>query len=155
MIGITEHIKEVSRWLDENVVSYPTPRTITLSGFEIDWNHMSGRFYVSFDSKRIEDPFRLSLAQNGWVQFHPPMFTSPLGAPASYSVVELTDETVVALTKALRSVFPRFKPMGLDRETGAFIEQRTPVAERIGDSTGFENAKSAVMLSGYQVTVSL
>lgn len=74
-------MKEVARWLDANVVSYPTPRAVTLSDFEVDWDQMSGRFYVSLDGQRIEDPFRLSLEQNGWVQFHQPMFTSPLGAP--------------------------------------------------------------------------
>jgi hypothetical protein len=141
MTGITEHIKEVSRWLDENVVSYPTPRTITLANFEIDWSQLSGRFYVSLDDQFIEDPFRLSLAQNGWVQFHPPMFTSPLGAPASYSTVELSNDTGEAINNALRSIFPRFKPMGLDAASGALIGQRTPIDDRIIDRNTFNDLR--------------
>lgn len=153
MDGTAKHIEEVSRWVDENVVSYPTPRAVTLSEFEVDWEQMSGRFYVSLDGQRIEDPFRLSLAQNGWIQFHPPMFHSPLGAPASYRAVELTEDTAQSLTKALRSIFPRLKPMGLDKTTGAHIGQRTPIIERISDQKMFDSANEMISSNGFCITV--
>lgn len=144
MNGMTEHLERVSRWLDKNVASYPTPRAVTLSDFEVDWEQMSGRFYVSLDGQRIQEPFRLSLAQNGWVQFHPPMFTSPLGAPASYVAVELTTETTSTINKSLRKIFPRLKPLGVDRIYGALISMRTPVIERIINNEEFNCAKDLV-----------
>lgn len=147
-----QHLKQVSRWLDENVASYPTPRAITLSDFEVDWEQMSGRFYVSLDGQRIEDPFRLSLEQNGWVQFHPPMFTSPLGAPASYRAVELSEETAEILTKALRSIIPRLKPMGVDMLTGEFIGQGTPIQNRVADQGEFDVARSRIDAAGFSIT---
>lgn len=153
MDGTGKHIEEVSRWLDENVCSYPTPRAVTLSDFEIDWEQMSGRFYVSLDGMRIEDPFRLSLEQNGWVQFHQPMFTSPLGAPATYRAVDLTTDTLETLTRALRSIFPRLKPMGIDKDSGAFIGQRTAIADRVVDQRMFDVAISKVDALGFALTV--
>lgn len=157
MTGSDEHLEEVSQWLGENVASYPTPRAVTLSDFEIDWKQMSGRFYVSLDGQRIEDPFRLSLGQNGWVQFHPPMFTSPLGAPASYRAIELTDDTYAAITSALRSIFPRMKPMGMDAATGALISQRTPIGERIVDRGMFNDLQLKLELAaeGFCVATSV
>ena len=152
MDGTAKHIEEVSRWVDENVVSYPTPRAVTLSEFEVDWEQMSGRFYVSLDGQRIEDPFRLSLEQNGWVQFHPPMFTSPLGAPASYRAVDLTADTLETLTKALRSIFPRLKPMGVDMLTGGVIGQGTPVQNRVADQGEFDVARSRIDAAEFSIT---
>lgn len=152
MDGIAKHIEEVSRWLGENVVSYPTPRAVTLSDFEIDWEQISGRFYVSLDGQRIDHPFRLSLEQNGWVQFHPPIFTSPLGAPASYRAVELTVETAKSLTNALRSIIPRLKPMGVDMLTGVFIGQGTPVQNRVADQGEFDIARSRIDAAGFSIT---
>lgn len=149
MTSVTEHIKEVSRWLDENVATYPTPRAIALSGFEVDWEQMAGCFYLSLDDQRIPEPFRISLAQNGWMQFTPPMFTSPLGAPASYAVVELTEETSTAITKVLHSIFPRLKPMGLDQETGELIGQRTPVSDRIKDQEELNKGRQMISRVGF------
>lgn len=155
MNGITEHIKEVSRWLDENVATYPTPTAITLSDFEIDLDQMSGKFYVSLDGQRMQEPFRISLAQNGWVQFHPPMFTSPLGAPASYVAIELTEETSKAIEKALQSIIPRMKAFGVDRETGVLISQKTPFADRIVDREEFYRAQELVSQAGFSITAEL
>lgn len=153
MSDIAEHLKEVSRWLDKNVASYPTPRAFTLSDFEVDWEQMSGSFYVCLDGKHIEDPFRLSLGQNGWVQFHLPMYTSPLGAPASYRAVDLTVDTLETLTKALRSIFPRLKPMGKDKDSGAFIGQQTAIADRVVDLDIFAAAIGRVDAMGFSLTV--
>lgn len=155
MTGITEHVKQVSRWLDENVMSYPTPRAVTLSDFEVDWGEMCGWFCLTMDGRRVPDRFRLSLAQNGWMQFHPPMFCSPLGAPASYSAVDLTDETKMVIGEALKSVFPRLKPMGLDVATGRLIGQRTPIPERIFLLEGFVEARRVLSKVGYSLKIEL
>ena len=152
MVEQTEHMAEVSRWLEENVISYPTPKTVTLSEFSVNWTEMSGSFVLTLDDNRIEGRFRLSLAQNGWVQYRLPMFTSPLGAPATYGAVELTDDTAKSVTMALRSIFPRLKPMGIDASTGAFIGQRTPLADRVVDLGIFNAAISRVDAMGFSLT---
>ena len=146
-------MKEVARWLDANVVSYPTPKTITLSEFAVNWEDLSGSFVLAPDGHRIEERFRFSIAQNGWVQYHPPMFISPLGAPASYGAVDLTDDTAKSITMALRSIFPRLKPMGLDATTGLIIGRRTPLVERINDQEVFDLACEQISRGGFCFTV--
>lgn len=153
MIEQTDHMKEVARWLDGNVVVYPTPQAVKLSGFSVNWNEISGKFYVTLDETPIALPFGFSLEQSGWVNYHPPMFTSPLGAPASYYAVDLTDDTAKTLTKALRSIFPRLKPLGIDTASGAFIGQRTPVVERINDQEVFDQARELISRCGFCITV--
>jgi hypothetical protein len=138
------HLKEVSSWLDQNVTSYPTPTIIALTNFEVDWGRMTGYFHLILDGLRIPDAFSLSLGQNGWMQFHPPMFQSPLGAPASYGAVNLTDQTTEAISKALQLIFPRLRPLGLDSESGELIIGRTPLQSRIYDALEFENSKSNI-----------
>lgn len=152
MSNIAEHLKEVARWLDENVESYPTPKAITMSDFSVNWAEMSGSFVLTLDDHRIKERFRFSLAQNGWVQYHLPMFTSPLGAPASYGAADLTDETARSLTKALMSIFPRLKPMGVDAVTGVLIGQRTSIADRVLGRGIFDAVISKVSAMGFSLT---
>ena len=149
MDSINEHLKLVSQWLDENVVSYPTPSSISLVEFDFNWDLMAGSFCLLIDDERLSDTFQLTLSQTGWMQFHPPMFFSPLGAPASFSAVNLTSATEDAINHALHQIFPRLKPIGLDKSSGATIWSTSPTANRINDLQEFERVRLIVSREGY------
>lgn len=144
-----DHLKQVSNWLDHNVIQYPTPSIVALSDFDVNWDTMSGYFYLTLDALRVPTAFSLSLGQNGWMQYHPPMFCSPLGAPASYGAVDLTDQTNAAIAKALKLIFPKLMPLGLDSESGKLIIGRTPLQDRIIDPLEFEEVKSQISNSEF------
>ncbi len=149
MNQLKDHLEQLSDWLEKNVIKHPTPSIVGLSGFDIDWSRMSGHFSLALDDLLVPAVFGLSLGQNGWVQHHPPMFCSPLGAPASYSAIDLTDQTNAAIAKALKLIFPRLKPLGLDSESGKLIIGRTPLQDRISNTTEFEEAKSKISNSAF------
>lgn len=149
MNELKDHLGQVLDWLDTNVIKHPTPSIVTLSDFNIDWGGMSGCFSLSLDNLVVPAAFTLSLGQNGWMQHHPPLFCSPLGAPASYAAVDLTDESNAAIGKALKLIFPRLKPLGLDSESGKLIVGRTPLQDRIFNRLEFEEAKSKISNSAF------
>lgn len=155
MDSISEHLKSVSRWLEQNVVTYREPKSIALVEFNFNWERMSGNFCLLLDDQRVADSYQLTLSQNGVMQFHPPMFYSPLGAPASFSAVNLTSSTEVAIGNALREIFPKLLPLGLDKKSGKCVWSSTPVQDRIIDRNLFEEAKLQVSRPGYSFTYQL
>ena len=62
---IQQHIESVRAWLDENVRAFPTPREVTLSEFDIDWNTLAGSFRVALDGEPLPERMRLSLEITG------------------------------------------------------------------------------------------
>lgn len=138
------HGEEVERWVEENVLSFPTPEVVTLRSFDIDWTAVSGSFSVVLDDEEIPHPFTLSLGMTDRISVEPPYFTSPLGAPCSYCAVELTDDTWNTIDKIMKKCFPRFQPYGRDRETGIFICSSTPLSKRIIDSSEFQRAQAKI-----------
>lgn len=149
MNELKDHLGQVVDWLNTNVIQCPTPSIVTLSDFDIDWGGMSGYFSLSLDDLVVPAAFNLSLGQNGWMQHHPPLFCSPLGAPASYAAVDLTDSTNATIAKALKLIFPRLKPLGLDSESGKLIIGRTPLKDRILDRLEFDEAKLKITNSAF------
>lgn len=149
MNELKDHLGQVLDWLDTNVIKHPTPSIVALSDFDINWGGMSGYFSLSLDDLVVPAVFSLSLGQNGWMQHHPPMFCSPLGAPASYGAIDLTDQTNATISKALKLIFPRLRPLGLDSESGKLIIGRTPLQDRIFNHLGFEEAKSKISNSAF------
>lgn len=129
--SIKQHIEEVMHWLEENVEVFPEPEKVTLSEFSVNWEDFSGEFRVAFDSVVLSEKLRFGLEVSGKTRFYLPMFHSPLGAPASYSAVEISDKTHAAILKGLRETIPRVKGAGLDRNTGKEITYHTPPNERI------------------------
>lgn len=150
---IAEHLALVSAWLDENVVSYPTPASVTLSDIQMNWTDLSGSLIFSLDGKKVPDRFVFSLDGTGWLKFFMPMFTSPLGAPASYAAVEFTEETRVVMEEGLRILIPKLAGFGLDRVTGVWIHQSTQWQTRVMDTTAFEPARQRIETGGYSITV--
>jgi hypothetical protein len=150
---IAEHLAQVSAWLDENVVSYPTPAAVTLTDIQMNWTELSGSSTLSLDNKVVPDRFVFSLDGTGWLKFFMPMFTSPLGAPASYAAVELTEETRLAMQVGLHILMPKLAGFGLHPRTGEWVHQSTPWRARVMDPNGFEQARQRIEAGGYSITV--
>ena len=87
------HVEQVMAWLEENVQVIPEPETVTLSEFSINWEDFSGDFSLSFDAVMYSRKIRYGLEASGKAIFYMPMFFFPLGAPASYRAIEITEKT--------------------------------------------------------------
>ena len=105
-------IEEVMQWLSDNVTVIPEPKEITLNRFDCNWKDWNGSFRVSFDNFTLLRNFQYGLDLTGYTVFSEPGFTSPLGAPATYSAVEMTDNTSKAILEGLKLTFPKLKPCG-------------------------------------------
>ena len=82
------------------------------------------------------------------------MFCSPLGAPASYPAVELTDETRSEIQVALESVLPRMKALGVDRDTGEAVYLTTHTdSDRITSAEIHKAAMKALSQEGFSDSV--
>jgi len=151
--GSKEHVARVMEWYKENVKVYPTPKKVTLSEFEVDWEELSGSFRIDLDDVHVNDRFDFSLEASGWTTFYIPMFHSPLGAPASYLAILITSETEHAIMKGLRATVPRVEPYGLNQKTGKETTQNTPVSDRIIDLSQFESIKNKVCSADYTISI--
>lgn len=148
-----EHISEVHQWLEQNVKVYTTPKVVTLSAFEIDWEKLSGTFEVSFDNEPLEQRMYFYLEPSGKVAYAKPMFVSPLGAPASYAAIELTKETEEAILKGLHETIPSVKECGTDHDTGEEIQSSTPLSKRIKNNKEFDAARNRASSKDYVVCI--
>lgn len=143
-----QHVQE---WLKDNVLVVPEPSEVTLHHFLVNWADWSGKFSVTFDNLMFKEPLTFGAGTNGYVGFSLPAFTSPLGAPASFAMLKITDETSQAIQTALRSMFPRLKPLGRNRETGIEITYSSPLEARIS-AEDVRATKKRVPI-GFSVTV--
>lgn len=100
-------IKLLQEWLNENVQVFPTPQKIKLSNFEVDWKTLSGTFNMTLDGVFISESMRFSPEASGKPTLYYPMVHSPLGVPASYSLLQITWETEYCILKQLKMLLPR------------------------------------------------
>jgi hypothetical protein len=147
------HAEQVWDWVEENLERYPHAKRVTLHEFEIDWDKLSGAFNVLLDDQAFPQRLPFSLGACGRVSFQLPIFISPLGAPASCSAVELTDNTYDAINKGLLTTIPKVLGLGLNRKTGRGIEWCTPILERAVDEEAFLLARAKASQPGYSITV--
>jgi hypothetical protein len=141
----------VKVWLEDNVVAPPTPSEITIYGIDFDWEHLRGSFRLTLDNLVLKDRFDLSIDIAGQVQFCPPMFHSPLGAPASYVAVSLNSETSAAVSSTLKTIFPRLRGYGLYEDLGLEIYGDSPLEDRIIDRAQFTEMTLRLHSRGFQV----
>ena len=150
---IRNHIQEVMVWLSENVARPETPSTVTVFDVKFDWSRFSGSFLLALDELVLERRFGIRVEMNGQFSFSTPMFHSPLGAPASYAAVEMSEETSTAVTSALHQIFPSLRAMGFHKDTGAFVTQGTPFLERVVDMDDFLHKKTAIDTGNLSVSI--
>ena len=97
----SSHLEAVMRWLDENQIHLDQPNSVTVKDFVVETeDHAS--FTLILDDKPYPERFE---CDTSLVEFDPlrlPIYCSPLGAPASYPVYDLTTATYCAVNNALR-----------------------------------------------------
>jgi hypothetical protein len=152
---IEKRVAEVHDWLAENVRVITQANELVLSDFTYDDDR--GKFSLSVDGEVLEDRWSFSLDNaDGWVSVCPPIFGSPLGAPASFAAVELSDEIEAALGAKMREIFPRIAPLGLNRKTGVERTRfNSTVASRIIDLEGYRNTVSQIENGSLRLTIKL
>lgn len=151
---LTDRLQAVRKWLNENARVITQVGELTIFNFTYDPNHHSGHFQVSVDGEPIEEHWSFSLGKaDGWTTICPPMFVSPLGAPASYAAVEVSAEIHAALEAKLREIFPRLAPLGLNRETGVEITMSSSIEDRIIDLEGYRRTVSEIENRSLSATV--
>ena len=144
-----DHVKKVRAWLEKNVLAPVTPSTITVSKIRFSWRSLQGSFKLSLDDKPIKGRFDLYIDIAGQIQFCPPMFCSPLGAPCSYAAVDLDPETEAALTRALQRIFPRIRGYGVYQSLGLEIYGDNPLKDRIIDIERFTTQRALIRTPGF------
>lgn len=97
----------LQEWLNEHVQVFTTPQKIKLCNFDVDWEKLSGSFNLSLDGVLAKERIRFSPEESGKPSLNFPMYHSPLGVPASYSVIEITWETEYCILKQLKMLLPR------------------------------------------------
>ena len=149
-----DHHGAVERWLEENTRRYSGVHSVHLSHFR--WQ-TDDALRVSFEARfwpnQAAEEYLAYADGAGEIQLQPPMFWSPLGAPASYAAIELDDAVSKALFKGVRSALPRLKPFGIDKETGAHIDNWTPLSGRLSENMA--DIKRRIEMPTFSVTVVL
>lgn len=146
-------LEDVQDWLKANVKQYADPMRITLYGFEIDWKTFSGSFRLKLDDVVVAEKFTFSPEASGKPTFYMPMIHSPLGVPASYAAISITEKTNIAIETALRNVIPRLKPLGKCRATQKEITQSTSIAVRIIDYAHLEKTMIEIKCIEYKYKI--
>ena len=109
----SSHLEAVMRWLDENQIHLDQPNSVTVKDFVVETeDHTS--FTLVLDDKPYPERFE---CDTGLVEFDPlrlPIYCSPLGAPASYPVYDLTTATYCAVNNALRQANKALNKAGVN-----------------------------------------
>ena len=148
-------IEKLHNWLRGHVISPSTPKEIVLSNFEFDKDEFSGSFNLTLDNVRFTQIFDFSVDMSGRYQIHPPMHFSPLGVPASYASIELTDETSNSIEKLINQFFPKVKPFGIDKTTDEFIDRNTSMRQRIINYDELNLALNELLNKNFELRASI
>ncbi len=142
--SVKTHLERVREWLAKNVVVPPTPKQVTVSSIRFDWKRLSGTFVLALDNLVFQERFSVWMDITGRPTFAPPMFTSPLGAPASYAAVQMNQRTENAVIAALVQAFPKVRAYGLHKDLDLIIDGFSPFEERIIDPVEFKKKCAAL-----------
>ena len=151
VMSIDKHREAVFQWLAENVESYKTPGQIDLQITDFDWKSFSGNCKLFFDGIELSDIFGIGLDISGKFGLKPPIFNSPLGAPASYAAIKLTETTYQAINAELNQFLPKMLPYGIDHLTGEMIDGSTPIMKRVIETDSFINIQGLIDLAREKV----
>ena len=95
---LNDRLTMVQNWLEENVRVVTHANELTLCDFSYNPKNYGGEFAIRVDGELLDGRWHFWLyGADGWPTVSPPMFTSPLGAPASYTAIELSDELNAAM----------------------------------------------------------
>lgn len=142
----------VKEWLRENVREYDLVDQITLDRFR--WpqpEDYRGSFSAILDGAGGRETFHFYADAAGEIKLQWPMFVSPLGAPASYTAINLQPEMEAALLTGIQSVVPRLKPFGICPDTKQLLTTETPDALRT--TIPVDSIRNRLLAPGFSVTV--
>lgn len=145
-----DHIQAVREWLQKNVRVYPTPSTITLRQIRLDRNGLRGKALLLLGDALPCEQLTLRMSETGRLTFSPPVFQSPLGAPATYGAIELTIKTEQAVAAAVQGLLPKLLPLGINPKTKEWVTTSTPLHERIADALEFNAAFERITHPDFQ-----
>ncbi len=144
------HIQAVRDWLQKNVRVYPTPSKITLRQIKLDRKELRGEALLLIGDALPGEELALWMSETGWLTFSPPLFHSPLGAPATYGAIELSKNTEQAVAVAVQGLLPRLLPLGINPKTRVWVTTSTPLDERIADAAEFNAAFERITHPDFQ-----
>jgi hypothetical protein len=124
--------EEVAKWLDENIRRYPQCSIVKLTDFT--WSkppHYGGAFTATFAPGDGGETFSFAADGAGEIQISGPAFVSPLGVPATYPAIDISESARKAVLIGVRYLVPRLKPFGIDPVTGVHIDATTPLPLRL------------------------
>jgi len=145
-----EHIQAVKEWLQKNVRVYPTPSTITLRQIRLDRKELRGEALLLIGDALPGEELALWMNESGRLTFSPPLFNSPLGAPATYGAIELSKNTEQAVAAAVQGLLPRLLPFGINPKTKEWVTTSTPHHERIADTSEFNAAFDRITSADFE-----
>ena len=142
--NVISHLEAVRQWLSDNVVKIDDAAAIAVVDITYDPQTFRGCFVITADGVLLDGEWRFWLGDaDGHTHISPPMFISPLGAPASYEAVEISDEQFASVLAQIRAVFPRIAPLGK-----RFTFLNSTVADRIIDWQAYEDTIARLPLPG-------
>ena len=152
--NIRKHLKQIEAWLDENVTVYENVTLVTMHTFEIDWDKMNGSFFIMVDDQACDIRFHFySLTATGKTEVNMPMFHSPLGAPASYAAIEISEKIMDRMASTLTKAMPSIKPLGLDKATGKTLTFYNPTSERLPPAHEIKAARDIMSQPNFLITL--
>jgi hypothetical protein len=137
---VRDHIQAVRAWLKANVRVYSRPTHITIRQIQLDRKQLSGTAMLFVGDELPAVELTLNMDETGWLKFTPPLFHSPLGAPATYGAITLTYSTERAVTDAVKGLLSRLLSLGLHPKTKEWITIGSPMHERVNDIPAFNEA---------------
>jgi hypothetical protein len=153
--AIQERHAKLTAWLKENVVVPKIPAEISVFDIEFDWGRLSRQFSLALDGETLEDRFHLLMEITGRVIYHPPMFCSPMGVPASYAAVKLDVKIDQAIQRALDSRFSKVRTYGWHEDIDLIIDATTPFKDRIIDQDEFDAKRQLIEAGHLKVSASV
>ena len=150
--SIKQHLEQIRVWLDENVTVFSDVKNVVLHDFVVDWDKLSGSFKITVNGQLCDMKFSFScLTATGKPEIYRPMFHSPLGAPASYAAVDISDKVIDRVQATIAKIMPAIKPLGLDKASGKVLTFMTPQAERLPSISEIQAAKDIISQEGFSI----
>ena len=151
---LNDRLTMVENWLEENVRVVTHANELSLCDFSYNPKNYGSEFAIRVDGELLDGRLHFWMyGADGWPTV---MFTSPLGASASYTVIELSGELNAAMRAKMREIFPRIAPFGRNRKTGVeFTVHNSTVEDRIIDHEAYQNTVAQIESGGLRVTFQL
>ena len=154
--NIDPHVALVRQWLEVHVLRVAAVNHVKLHSFNSDWREMRGSFKVDFDGVPCSMEFEYEVGKSdGYTSVSCPRFTSPLGAPATYPAVEMSDAAWNAIDRGIKTLFPRVTPLGMLKSNGEVVDVRTPIADRIIDTQTLSTTRTKMSDPSFCIEVEI